>query len=341
MFVAGFDLVWDVATAPVHLALYPRVRHPLYKATLAILARSDENRKIRYTAPMAAAPRQERERLPIADSPISSTNAVPPVPPEVVPPISVEPIGPEHQEHSPQREAFHQLMRDIFEVTEPALREDTRDRLTTTATLGERTAQAWQEFTKTPWNIPRHVRQFDSALRGRDLGSMRIRLGRTLTYHAIRAITTGVDGIEDIVKLPLLTIPGGGFISAGVEFLSDELIRAGTEWTVQQATQTRQVRFASPIAVAASRINNVVPIFGLATNAPRLETRMRNVYNTPIVGVPIEYLYTAANRLLTQIERNPRGQWMEQFVFAVLGGARREEAFRQEREQIPATPVTS
>lgn len=251
-------------------------------------------------------------------------------------------VGPEQPPLSPEREAFHQLMRDVFEVTEPALREDVRDRVETTAALGERTAQAWQDFSQTPWNIPKHVRQFDTALRGRDLGSMRIRLGRTMVYHAIRAITTGIDIVEDIAKLPLQTVSGGGFISAGVEFLSDELIRAGTEWTVQQATQTRHSRFASPIAVAASRISNIIPIFGLAMNAPVLETRMRSAYNLPIVGVPVEHFYKAANRLLIKMEQDPKGRWLEGFMFAVLGrGVPQEEAFKKARAAKSAAAATT
>lgn len=360
--VAGFDLVWDVVTSPVHLTLYPRIRHPLYKAVLANLARNDGEEKINYTTnmaekipPAASSPLTETSSLP-PDSPVPPTETMPsslpdgtlsPSPETTIPPepeseksssgeeaksATAPPLGPEHSPHSPEREAFHRLVRDIFEVTEPALREDVRDRVETTATLGERTAQAWRDFTHTPWNVPRHVRQFDTALRGRDLGSLKMRLGRILVYNTVRAITAGIDVIDDVAKTPLQGIPGGGFISAGVEFLSDELIRAGTDWTVQQSTRTRQARFSSPIAVTANRVLNIVPILGWATNAPGLEVQMRNAYNLPIAGVPIEYLYTAANRWITQIERNPHGQLMERFVFAVLGGSRLEEAFRQERE---------
>lgn len=320
--VAGFDLVWDVATLPIHLTLYPRMRHPVYKAVLARLAAlsnkdslpsgdypmNDGEEKINYTQTMA-------ETIPPVDM----------TPPEgTLPP----PPSPERPSHSPEREAFHRLMRDLLEVTEPTIREDMLDRADTTEALGVRTAQAWQKFTQTPWNVPRHVRQMDTALRGRDLGSMRMRLGRTLLYNTIRMIATGTDLIDDAAQIPLRTFPGGGFLAAGVEFLSDELIRAGTEWTVQQATQTRHARFSSPLAVTMSRALNIVPYLGQHTNAPALETQIRNAYNIPIAGVPIEYLYNAANRWLTQAHRDPRAQWMERFVFAVLGGARRDEGFR-------------
>lgn len=239
-------------------------------------------------------------------------------------------VGPEQPPLSPEREAFHQLVRDIFELTEPALREDARDRLETTATLGERTARAWQDFSQTPWNIPKHVRQFDTAFRGRDLGSMQMRLGRIVLYNAVRGITTSLDLVDDIAKIPLQKIPGGGFVSAGVEFLSDELINAGTEWTLRKATGDRHARFASPLAVAANRLLNIVPFLGLGTNAPGIEARIRNAYNLPIVGVPVEQLYKAVNRLLIKIEQDPKGRWLEQFIFAVLGrGISQEEAFKK------------
>lgn len=333
--VAGFDLVWDVATAPLHLTLYPWIRHPVYKAVLARLAAlsnkdslpsvdypmNDGEEKINYTQTMA-------EKFPPVDM-------TPPLPPEETPPPP--PSGPERPSHSPEREAFHQLMRDLLEVTEPAVQEDIKDRAETTEAFGVRTARAWQEFTQTPWNVPRHVRQMDTALRGRDLGSLRMRLGRILLYNTVRMIATGADLIDDAAQIPLRTFSGGGFLAAGVEFLSDELIRTGTEWTVQQATQTRQSRFSSPLAVTMSRALNIVPYLGQHTNAPALETQMRNAYNMPIAGVPIEYLYSAANRWLTQAQRDPHAQWMERFVFAVLGGARRDEAFRQEREAAQGT----
>lgn len=362
--VAGFDLVWDVATAPVHLTLYPKIRHPVYKAVLAKLeALSNNSRlpvgdnpskdgkeKIHYTQSMAEnippennQPPSDSSMPPADTTPPSPPEGTPPPPPEqVVPPkppdVGPPPLGQERPSHTPEREAFHQLMRDLLEVTEPALREDMQDRAEATEALGVRTAQAWREFTQTPWNVPRHVRQMDTALRGRDLGSLRMRLGRILLYNTVRMIATGADLIDDAAQIPLRTFPGGGFLAAGVEFLSDELIRAGTEWTVQQATQTRQARFSSPIAVTMSRALNIVPYLGQHTNAPVLETQLRNAYNMPIAGVPIEYLYNAANRWLTQAHRDPRAQWMERFVFAVLGGARRDEGFRQDREMTQATP---
>lgn len=215
--VAGFDLVWDVATAPAHLTLFPEIRHPLYKATLAKLADYGKRENMRYTTPMAATPRTEGEHPPIADSLVPGADAMSPPPPEGLPPISAEPLRPEHQEHSPQREAFHQLMRDILEVSAPALREDVRDRAQTNGALTLTAAEAWHEATKNPWNLPKHLRNFDTALRGRDLGSLKLRFARDAVNNLIALGAASVDLIDAPADAGALTpATGMGRSSMGV-----------------------------------------------------------------------------------------------------------------------------
>ncbi|MBI4066286.1 hypothetical protein HY411_01075 [Candidatus Gottesmanbacteria bacterium] len=363
--VAGFDLVWDMTTAPVHLTLYPGIRHPLYKATLAKLASNDGEEKINYTANMAVTTRPEGESPFITDSLVPPIEMMPPSALEEVPPVPPGPIdrpkpeleesssdteqkseevksalpptlSPEHSGHSPQREAFHQLMRDIFEVTEPALREDVRDRITSTGKLTLTAAEAWHETTKTPWNLPRHLRNFDTALRGRDLGSLKMRFARDAVNSLIALGAVSVDILDAPAEAGDVT-PLTGMAAAGWEFLTDSAINYGTNFVVQTATDDRRAHYASPLSRTISTVVNLFPGIRQFVNAPMLESFFRRGYNAPIAGIPVELLYRHANDMLMLAERDPRLRWVEEFMVHIIGGFSRGRAAQRQRAARPAT----
>lgn len=231
---------------------------------------------------------------------------------------------------SPEREAFHQLMRDIFEVSAPALREDVGDHVASNGNLTLTAAEAWQECTKTPWNLPKHLRNLDTALRGRDLGSLKMRFARDTVNSMIAMGAVSIDRLDFIVEGANLN-PLTGMAAAGWEFLTDSAINYGTNYVVRAATDDRGVHYASPLSRTISTVVNLFPGIRQFVDAPMLESYFRRGYNTPIVGIPVELLYRHANEMLIATERDPRLRWVEEFMVHIIGGFSRGRGAQQQR----------
>ncbi len=239
--------------------------------------------------------------------------------------LQPEQIFGEHAEgeiRRPEVGAMRRFLREIFEVTQPALKEELQDFTNTNSKLTITAAEAFRDFTTSPWNVPKHLRQVDTALRGRDLGSLKMHLAR----HAIYSLLGGAATLVDIVDLPVdavltSSVPYiGAGLSAGWEFLTDSAILYGTEAGVQFATKEQKVPYASPLARTLSAVISTIPILRQGVNPVNLESEMRKAYNIPITGIPVEYLYKFANKKIIEIARNPRAHWVQDLIFHIIGG---------------------
>lgn len=240
------------------------------------------------------------------------------------------PLEHEGPPRSPQREAFHQLMRDIFEVSAPALREEVGDRAETNGALTLTAAEAWHEATKTPWNLPKHLRSFDTALRGRDLGSLKMRFARDAVNNLIGLGAVSIDILDTPVEAANLT-PVTGAMAAAWEWLTDSAVNYGADFVVRTAIDNQRIHYASPLSRTISTVVNLFPGIRQVVDAPMLESIFRRGYNAPIAGIPIELLYRHGNEMVIAAQRDPRLNWVQEFMIRIIGGYSRGRIAQQQR----------
>lgn len=237
---------------------------------------------------------------------------------------------------APERTKFQTLMTEIFEETEPIVEGERLDVQATNAELALTSADVWQQFKEDHQKVKHlgeHLRNLDTALRGRDLGSLKRRAERQSVYSLIEVTAAGLD-IADVLLLPGLTKKfaekfgtpnptkrnpnpgprGVGALKIGLEQISNKLINEGIDWAVQKTTGLPKARFASPVSRTLSTMINFIPVIGQPINAPVIEAEFRKLYNLPIVGVPVEKLYNAANRWL----RESNSRWVTNLMASMV-----------------------
>lgn len=167
------------------------------------------------------------------------------------------------------------------------------------------------------------VTELDAYIRGRKTGNFADWSARFITNFAIGAAATGVD-VLDIPAKALIKALGAGLFgeaaAAGVEYVTDAVISAGTNKLAELATGVQGVRYASPLSETISTFANTISGFHEVTNGVNLESAFRRFESVPILGAALERGHIAGDRMMNQALETQQGKWLWGLIIVMSKG---------------------
>lgn len=154
--------------------------------------------------------------------------------------------------------------------------------------------------------------EFDAYLRGRKVGGLKIWTARNVTNVMISAAATGVDVLDIPAKALIKSLGAGLFgeaATAGVEYVTDAIISAGTNKLAEATTGVKGVRYASPLSEFISTAANTIPVFHEYMNGVNMESWFRRTESIPVVGALLERGHIAGDRMINHALETQQGKW--------------------------------
>lgn len=246
-----------------------------------------------------------------------------------------KPVPALKKEQTQGEASYNKHMREIFDVVAP---EAVAERVEAakaqseiaveTASLLKDKSNAWQRY-KDHKDFNRFVKELDTEWRGRELPH---RLERVLMYSILGGASAAMDYVADeaalqtflkyqgdvnIGKKKLFTLDDNNgnreAIKAGWEMLSDELVGAFSDKSLQLATNNKDATFVSPLSNSLSKIGTIfIAIAGISEdhrylrsinsiiNPSTIEAGFRTLETIPLGGAVVERMHAALNTVISK-----------------------------------------
>lgn len=178
------------------------------------------------------------------------------------------------------------------------------------------------------------IKEIDSAIRGRDNGTMKDWTARTVTNLAIGAGATALDYLDSGKDAAELSAPMAAII-AGIEYLTDTAITLGTNYGVSKASGLKDARYASPLSEIIGSSVNLLPFGKSLLNSVNIEAAFRLSSGIPVFGGIVERLHTTGDHLIDKGMDNPKSKW----AYALLTIMSRAYVSKGKTANIPMGPI--
>lgn len=206
---------------------------------------------------------------------------------------------PEHVQAPPEAQPtdFQLLMRRLL-LDEPD------DRMESTA------AKTMEELSERIKSDPmRAITELDAFLRGREpIGGLGDLTARNMTNFFIGGVATSVDRLDSFTEF-LKINPPGAMAAAGIEYLTDTAISAGSNFLLEKTTGIKGARYASPLSEIISTYANTVNFFHQFVNGVNVEASLRIIESVPVLGAVLERGHRAGDRMIDQALDTQQGKW--------------------------------
>lgn len=179
------------------------------------------------------------------------------------------------------------------------------------------------------------VTELDAYLRRRKTGNLVDWTARNVTNVMINAAATSVDKIDGITE-SLNSTPPGAMAAAGVEYVTDTLISAGSNFLMEKATGIKGVRYASPLSEIISTGANTMPVFRQYINGVNIEASLRLFESIPVLGALLERGHIAGDRMINQALETQHGKWFSGLLIVMSKGFNNPKS--GEKKSAPTGP---